>query len=409
MIEIVAIGDEVLHGYTLNRNASFISKFLSEAGYLVSYHHVVGDDKARVESLLQEALLRGSFVIVTGGLGPTLDDHTRAILADFFKTALLFREELFQKLKARFGDLPALRDQATVPASARLLENMLGSASGLVMRDEERFPRATVVALPGVPQEMRSIVRQDLKGLVEEAGIKRKTGVVEVLHFIHLWESTVDPLLRVLQAEYPAVQFGIYPGFEVLTVHLKGKNSEEIEEPKKRILAEWGHFLYECESGDLQEALHLHLLKTNLKLATAESCTGGMLAARLVTQAGASHYFQGSVVAYTNEVKRKLLGVKIGTLEKYGAVSREVTEEMALGASHVLQANCTVAVSGIFGPTGGTAEKPVGTVAATIFLEGHPPHSWLMHHSGNREVILEKVVNEVFAKLLFFLRNNMRV
>lgn len=404
MIEIIAIGDEVLHGYTVNRNASFLSKFLQEAGFSPSYHHVVGDHKEDAKRLLEEAMLRGSFVIITGGLGPTIDDHTRAILADFFDSPLQFQQTLFEKLVKRFGDLPALRDQATVPRDAHLLENKIGSASGLVMRDEKRFPGACVVALPGVPAEMKALVQEYLLALLQETQEAKVKERIEILHFVRLWESTVDPLLRELVISHPAVHCGIYPGFGVLTLHLKSSDQKELQAVKRRIVTEWPQFLFESPSGELSEAVHLLLQKRGLKLATAESCTGGALAARLVAHSGASVYFQGSVIAYTNEVKKSLLGVKEETLEKYGAVSEEVTYEMASGVMREMSAGVAVSVSGILGPSGGSAEKPVGTVCATILFDGKAPHSWTMHLHGNREVMLDMVVNSVYAELLYRLQ-----
>ena len=156
--------------------------------------------------------------------------------------------------------------------------------------------------------------------------------------------------------------------------------------------------------NSLEEALHQYLIKNEITLATAESCTGGALAARFVRQSDASKYFQGSVVAYANSVKEKMLQVRPQTLENKGAVSCDVTEEMAKGAAENLGAMCTVAVSGILGPKGGTPEKPVGTICATIFLKNFPLHSWTMHFTGKREVILEKTIQNVLCELLLFLR-----
>jgi nicotinamide-nucleotide amidase len=414
-IEVVAIGDEVLSGYTVNKNAAQISQALLEAGFLVKRHQVVGDEKMALKSVLAEALLKGVCVITTGGLGPTCDDYTREIVCELFHTELEFRQELFLKNTELFGKACEAENQALQPKGAHLLKNELGTASGFVLKNEKLFPKAMLLALPGVPSEMRAMLGEVIGFLKQEKQTTRRL-YVKPLHFIKLKEVEVDPLLRKLAKEFPDLQFGIYPAYGKLSVHIKAyaENKTEFQQKSKiaqeAILKEFQYYYYESENGKVEEALHALFQEKKLKFATAESCTGGALACCFTSQSSASRYFQGSVIAYANQVKEEVLHVKKETLEKYGAVSIEVTSEMALGVAQALHADCAVAVSGILGPEGGTIEKPVGTVAASIFLKGEVVASWVMHHprvkpsAATRLVLLEKTVQAVLAELMLRIR-----
>ncbi|HXF29284.1 MAG TPA: CinA family nicotinamide mononucleotide deamidase-related protein [Chlamydiales bacterium] len=417
-IELIAVGDEVLTGTTINTNASFLAALLFESGFSLSHHHVVGDDKETLSQLIEGSLSRGSTVILTGGLGPTLDDYTRKIVADLFKVPLEYNEELFQELKERYKNytIPlgqTLQDQATNPKGATLFDNEIGSASGFAIKDESRFPNALLIALPGVPQEMKRMAERHLIAYLQSQELPGKRQFVKVLHFVGLKEPEVDPLLRQLQARFPDMAYGIYPAWATLDVHIKAHCMSEAEFIKKAkeseeiLLEKFGAHQFESPSGMLEEALHLLLKKHAITLATAESCTGGGLAAKIISQAGASAYFKGSVVAYSNDVKTALLDVSEALLQKEGAVSLAVTEQMAKKVAQLMNATCAVAVSGILGPTGGTDQKPVGTICATIVFEGLPVHSWTVHVRGNREAIAEKTVRGLIAELFIFIRKNL--
>jgi nicotinamide-nucleotide amidase len=408
-IELLAIGDEVLSGYTINKNASDIARALLEAGFSVTRHQVVGDEKQAVKNVVIDALKRGVCVITTGGLGPTCDDHTRSIICEIFGVSLQWHQALFDKNTKLFGKMCEAENQAMQPEGAHLLKNDLGTASGLVMQNDALFPNALCISLPGVPSEMRAMLDEVINFLKQVTKSARRLYVAP-LHFMKLKEVEVDPLLRELKNEFVDLEFGIYPDYGKLTVHVKAYavTEEEFQQKtkmaKERILELFQRYYYESENGKIEEALHTLFQQKRLTFATAESCTGGSLAHRFTSQSGASCYFQGSVVAYTNQVKEELLSVKRATLEKYGAVSVEVTDEMVLGVAKKMHADCAVAVSGILGPEGGTKEKPVGTVAASIFFQGELAYSWVMHHRGTRLVILEKVIQEILVELLLRLR-----
>jgi len=408
-IELIAIGDEVLYGMVVNSNAAFIAHALLEAGFLVSRHSTVGDDPVALRKALHAALLRKSCVITTGGLGPTCDDHTRAAIAEIFNVPLKHNSEVHAYIKSIFGSVKSIDNQATLPVGAEILQNPLGTASGLYLKNERLYPESFLIALPGVPSEMREMVKT---GLIPYLKAKLPVGkrlFVLPLHFMKLCEVDVDHHLHEIEKECPAIECGIYPGLGVLSVQLKAfaHDEEEFLEIvtiyKERLSEKFRAHLFDSPSGRLDEAVHRYFLERKLSLALAESCTGGSLAGRFCAYSGASSYFRGSIVAYSNEIKTGLLHVSEKTLESKGAVSIEVTEEMAKGVAKEMKAQCSVAVSGILGPTGGTADKPVGTICASLYLEGASIHSWQMNHIGNREMILEKTIQNILAELLTFL------
>ncbi len=404
MIELVAIGDEVLYGYRVNSNAAFLANHLLEQGFITTRHQVVGDTTARVTEVLTDALKRGSCVIVTGGLGPTVDDLTRRIAADLFQVALTEPKGLRDTLTARFGkDFITLEDQVLQPEGAVLFENRLGTASGFVLANNQLFPNAHLVCLPGVSQEMKAIFSESVLPYLVAAGIARSDLYIERLHFHTIKEPEVDAVLRDIHKAYPSVSFGIYPGYSTLSVHIITAHRATVAAAKKMLLDRFQAYQFQSASATLTEAVHDMLLAKKITLSLAESCTGGALAHSFIQHAGASGYFVTSIVAYSNAMKEKLLGVDPSLLDAHGAVSVEVTHAMASGVKSRSLSSCSIAVSGILGPEGGAPQKPVGTVCATIMLEGVPTASWTMHLRGNREAILEQTVQAIHARLFALL------
>jgi len=393
MIELVSIGDEVLYGYTINQNASFMAKQLLETGFLVSRHSVVSDEKESVQALLNDAFLRSRFVIATGGLGPTCDDKTKKSVAELFNLPIVTDESLRKMLQEKFDlDTATLDNQCMLPKGAHLFENNLGTAPGFALVKE----KSHLICLPGVPAEMKAMFFQVIAYIKKHCSIEKKL-CTEVLHFHSVKEVQVDAVLRSLRAKYPHVQVGIYPGFSVQTVHLTCQEKRDSEDAKKYLLEHFG--AYQFHAPTLVQAVHSRLLDRGITLATAESCTGGGLAKAFVEHPGASQYFQGSVVTYSNESKVKILHVPEKVLNEEGAVSCEVTEVMAQSVQALFSTTCSIAVSGILGPTGETPTKPVGTVCATIYFQDKEPDSWTMHFHGSREAILEQVIQAIAAKL----------
>lgn len=411
MIELVAIGDEVLYGYTLNGNASFMAQQLLEHGFLVTKHTVVADNAEDVEQVLTEALQRGACVIVTGGLGPTCDDLTRAIVAQIFAVRLSEPENLREKLIGLYGadfvsaKREVFENQLLQPEGAHLFENRLGSASGFAIQDSKRFPGGHLICLPGVPQEMRAMFTDSVIDYIKKCGIDSSAPgmalCIEPLHFHTVKEPEVDQVLRMIQQKIPEVSFGIYPGYSTVSVHIKTKQKDfsDALRAKKLLLEHFHAYQFTSASGKLTQAVHDLMIEKNITLCCAESCTGGALCASFVQYPDASKYVQATIVAYSNEMKETLLGVERATIEAFGAVSCEVTNAMAKGVRARCGSDCAVAVSGIFGPSGGSISKPVGTVCATIVYKEIAVHSWTMHFKGNRAAILERTVQAIHAEL----------
>ncbi|MFI5335096.1 MAG: nicotinamide-nucleotide amidohydrolase family protein, partial [Chlamydiales bacterium] len=315
-IEVVSIGNEVLRGIIINTNAAFLSRRLTEEGWDVSCQTTLPDENALLRQGLDEALIRSSVVIATGGLGPTLDDNT-----------LVCAKELFSK-------------------PPHELPNSVGVAPGCLFSENKRL----LFLLPGVPSEMEQMFEESVLPYLKKH-LPAKPLHREELHFYLLKEDDVDPLLRDLQKKHK-LDIGIYPSYSGLSVILRGPKKEHVVEAKKAIAEAFKASL--LPAAKLEEAIHHWMVKHRQTLAFAESCTGGFMASQLTAIPGASEYFLGSIVTYSNSLKEGLLGVSADTLKKHGAVSREAVHEMWTGLLKKTGADYGIAVSGIAGPTGGT-------------------------------------------------------
>lgn len=360
-LEIVSIGSEMLEGYTVNTNASFLSRELSRLGYAIQRHTVLPD---RIESIvggLKEALSRVSLVIATGGLGPTIDDVTRTA------AQRLFGEEM-------------------------LLKNEIGTAAGAFFQGKQ-----SVILLPGVPREMERMFLEEALPLIQEYyppthHIYRKTCSLCLLR-----EVEVDPILRDLQRQTPSVEFGIYPSQASLLIEFSGPDKNILDEMSRKLKAKFSTFYF--EEGKISEAVHGAFLARKKKLAAAESCTGGAIAARLTSIPDASNYFLGSLVVYSNQWKEHFLQVSRSTLDHSGAVSRKAVEEMVKGLFHETEADYAIAVSGIAGPSGGSLEKPVGTVCIAIGERGHKTDIGVLQAPKDRASAIEWTVQTSLGAL----------
>ncbi|MDJ0652175.1 MAG: nicotinamide-nucleotide amidohydrolase family protein [Simkaniaceae bacterium] len=354
-LEILSIGNELLSGHTINSNAAVIGQTLLPHGFFVEKVTLLPDEKALLKKGIEEAMERASFVIATGGLGPTGDDLTRAIIAEIFHTSLVRSDLVAANLIERFGkNLSTLEDQAMIPKGATVIPNPLGTAPGLIVEG-----KATVFVLPGVPAQMEVMLPAVIAHLEKHC---TKLRYVEPLYLSLLSEQQLDPSLRLLEKENPDITIGICPSYGVLSVYVQGKDPQKIAAIRDQVAEKFKTHVFSTESKQIEKALHRWLVKHKKTLAAAESCTGGDLAARLTKQPGSSDYFLGSIVSYSNHLKETALGVSAKTLQARGAVSREVVLEMVAGVRKLSGADFAVAISGIAGPDGGAANKPVGTV-----------------------------------------------
>jgi nicotinamide-nucleotide amidase len=372
-VELVTIGDELLLGFTIDTNGAFLARRLADQGIAVVRRTAVGDRIDAIVAAVGEALDRTGAVITTGGLGPTSDDLTRDAVAQLFGRELRVDEThlawMRERWKKRFGrDMPeSNRRQAMIPEGARKLDNKHGSAPGVFIEDERgRF----VVMLPGVPRELRGMTDDTLLPLLGDRGcgvggecIKsltlRTTGVAE---------SLLADRLSALGSGLSAVALAYLPGVDGvdlrMTVHAKDSAGADAQlgPAADAIRGAVGESIYGTNDDDLARVLLDQCRSRKFKLAVAESCTGGLLGARLTNIPGSSEVFVGGVIAYSNDVKVRELGVSERAIQEHGAVSEEVVREMALGAQKKFGVNVAIAVTGVAGPGGGTPDKPVGLV-----------------------------------------------
>ena len=366
---IVTIGDEILIGQILDTNSRYISRALNTHGIVVTERTSIGDNRAQIVETLDRALAQSEIVIITGGLGPTKDDITKHTLCDYFGSTLRYDEveaEHIRALLARrniaFNELN--RGQAMVPECCTVLHNAHGTAPGMWFDKNNRV----VISLPGVPFEMQHLIDEEviprLKARFELREIVHRTmitfGIAESIlaERIAAWEDALPDYIRLAYLPAPNVVRLRLSAYEV-----EGKEvRREIENLFEKLHSIIPDNIAGFEDASVEELVHNILLERGEKLAVAESCTGGMIASKFTAQAGASAYFMCGVVSYSNDSKCSVLGVDKNDIEQFGAVSEQVAIAMAKGAKVISGANFAISTTGIAGPTGGSAEKPVGTV-----------------------------------------------
>ena len=396
IIELISIGDELLKGITVNTNAAFLSRHLQQNGYAVSRQTTLSDQRESLLAGFKDALERADLVIATGGLGPTLDDQTRHVAAELFHSDFRFDQTIADDITRRFSGMNvSMEDQATVPTKAKTLPNRVGTAPGLLFTEKGK----TLILLPGVPREMEPMFLDQVLPFVQKQWPLQDKKFSAQLHFCLVYESHIDPHLRELSKRYPAVEAGIYPSHGVQSVILNSPDKEQLFLFRKELIYNFGDYHYEAPHGKIEEALQAWFIQHKKKLALAESCTGGLISSHLTAIPGASDYYLGSLVVYSNEMKEKILGVSKETLNTYGAVSAEAVYEMLDGVFKKTDADFAIAVSGIAGPSGGTEQKPVGTIWAAIGERGKAPDIGTFKGKGSRQTIILMTTNYLLSTL----------
>lgn len=371
---LLAIGDELVGGLTTDTNSGFLAQALRTAGIDCCAVRSVPDDPAAIDRALRHSLEDAPIVITTGGLGPTADDLTTECVASLAGRPLELDEDSLSTIRERFRDrgleMPANnRKQALFPAGATVLPNALGTAPAFLVRLDQ--PRESVVAsLPGVPREMRRLAEEQLIPWLAQHFIGRHLAS-RVFSTVGLSESKLDELLEGA-IDDPDVRVSFRAAFPRLQVRLSvAEDSPEAAETRlarfERVVRDrLGRHIYALGDVGLEDEVGRLLKAAEATVATAESCTGGLIGDRITDVAGSSSYYLGGVVAYSNDLKMQMLRVRPETLAQHGAVSDEVVAEMARGIRERTGADFGVATSGIAGPGGGTPEKPVGTVAIAV-------------------------------------------
>lgn len=373
--EIIAVGTEVILGDILNSNAQYLAKELANLGVDVYYHEVVGDNRERILDCFKRSLDRSDIIITTGGLGPTKDDMTKELAAEFFGMDMCLHEESLQKIKDYFNKMgrefvKSNEKQAYFPKEAIILDNENGTAPGAIFEKDDK----TIIVLPGPPKEMEPMFKNHVRKYLE-----KRTGdtiVSEVLRVFGIGESSAEKKLQDLidNGNNPTIAPYAKEGEVIFRITAKDKSEEEakqlIKPLKDEVYSRLGDAVYNTGDTTLQDTVAKMLVNKDMTIGVSESCTGGLLSSKLIEYPGISKVFLEGAVTYSNEAKMRTLNVKKETLEKFGAVSHEIAKEMAEGIAKRAGARIGVSTTGIAGPTGGTEEKPVGLVYFGIYVDG---------------------------------------
>jgi len=367
--EVICVGTELLLGDILNRNTQFLGQQLANLGIPHYFQTVVGDNPDRIKQVLNIASDRAQLLIVTGGLGPTPDDLTTETIANFFETPLEERPDLLADIEAKFAQRgkkmsPSNRKQALMPVGAQILHNPMGSASGMIWQPR---PNLTIMTFPGVPAEMERMWTETAVPFLQQQGWGNHVILSRTLRFWGIGESNLaEKVSRYLDLSNPTVAPYASKGEVRLRISARAQTQQEahalINPVEQEIQAIAGLDYFGADEDSLASVTGNLLLKAKQTVAVAESCTGGGLGAMLTSVSGSSGYFLGGIVAYDNDLKQQLLNVKAESLNQEGAVSGTVAQQMALGVKKQFQSDWGLSITGIAGPGGGTAEKPVGLV-----------------------------------------------
>lgn len=367
---IITIGDELLIGQVIDTNSAWIAGELNQIGILLKHRIAVGDQAGDIRAALDAESKRASIVILTGGLGPTADDITKPVLCEYFGGKMVTHEPTLRHIEMIFQLVlkrPMIERnirQADVPDVCTVLLNERGTAPGMLFKKDDVW----YVSLPGVPHEMKWLMKEKVLPLLQE---HFDTGVVlhRTLLTAGVGESFLAEMIADIENNLPAhIKLAYLPNYGMVRLRLSGWGTEK-ETLEQEILHHFNllkervaDHLITDEDIPLEKAVGQLLKRNNATVTTAESCTGGYIAHLLTSHAGSSAYYKGSIICYDNQIKTKLLGVTASSLQEHGAVSASTVEQMAAAARLLMEADYAIAVSGIMGPDGATAEKPVGLV-----------------------------------------------
>lgn len=366
--EIITIGDEILIGQIVDTNSAWMAQQLNEIGIKVKQISSVSDDKQHILDALDEARKRADIILITGGLGPTKDDITKHTLAEYFKSELVLNEEALanvERIFARFNRpvTEVNRKQAELPSNCNVIQNPQGTAPAMHFIDNGKH----FFSMPGVPFEMKSIMEASVLPYLKQNFIGN-TVIHENILTVGIGESFLASEIEDIENDLPAhIKLAYLPKLGQVRLRLtasydKEFDSNEILSFKNRIAERASKHIVALEDISFEEAILKLLISNNKTVSTAESCTGGYIGHLFTSIPGSSKAYEGGAISYSYDLKKSMLGVQQNTLDTYGAVSQETVEEMAKGAIDHFNTDYSIACSGIAGPSGGTEDKPVGTV-----------------------------------------------
>lgn len=406
-VEIIVIGDELLIGQVTDTNSGWIARELNHIGWEVTEITTVRDRSREITDALNSSFGRVDVVLMTGGLGPTKDDITKQTLCDYFGGKLVFDESVFANVEAIFRRRKltmndSTRNQAYVPNVCTVIQNSVGTAPVMWFERNGKV----LVSMPGVPTEMKTVMKEAVISRLREyfqdhSSILHRTCLVK-----DFTESRLSETLSDFVAQLPAcIKLAYLPTPGVIRLRLTARGDEEsylqkiIDDEFFKLRTILGSHLFCGSDTTLAGALGSILTERGETLATAESCTGGNIAHEITRVAGSSVYFKGSVVAYSNEVKARVLNVSSETLSGFGAVSRETVLQMVSGVQRLLSSDCAIATSGIAGPGGGSVEKPVGTVWIAVRY-GERSEAECFCFEGDREQVIARATQSALLMLI---------
>ncbi|MCI9248557.1 MAG: competence/damage-inducible protein A [Dorea sp.] len=410
VVELISVGTEILLGNIVNTNAAFLSEKCAALGLSCYHQSVVGDNEGRLEETIRLALSRSDIVILSGGLGPTKDDLTKEVTAKVFGKALCEDAHTKERIAGYFVNMKSKNitennwKQAMVPEGARIVDNHNGTAPGLIIEEDGK----TAILLPGPPNEIRPMFEQDIMPYLrnlEPEGIYSK-----MVKICAIGESRAETMVSELLEGQSNPTIAPYAKtgevhFRITAKAADEKEADRLIEPVIRYMYRvFGDKIFATsEEVALEDAVVELLEEKGLTLTTAESCTAGLLAGRIMNVAGASKVYNEGYITYSNEAKERILGVKHETLEKYGAVSARTAAEMAEGAAKAAKASASVSVTGIAGPGGGTEEKPVGLVYVGCQVNGKTRTEELRftgNRAKNREYAVVRALTILWEELM---------
>ncbi|MBI4645026.1 MAG: competence/damage-inducible protein A [Bacteroidia bacterium] len=396
LAEIITIGDEILIGQIVESNSAYIAEQFTSAGIQLNRIISVGDNPANIINALSEANQKADIVIITGGLGPTKDDITKAVLCEYFNTQLIFDEEAFTNIERhlKYRNIPVNelnRKQAEVPENCKIILNTEGTAPGLWFEKDGTI----FIAMPGVPFEMEAMMKHQVIPVLKKR-FKLPNIVYKTVNTQGAYESQLAEILNKWEENLKknGIKLAYLPSPGIIQLRLSCEGSDrailtaKLENETEKLKKIIPDFIYGYDEDTLPQIVGKLLIKAGKTLCIAESCTGGMLSHLITSVPGCSDWFRGSVIAYSNEIKEKQLNVSPDTLCNYGAVSKQTVEEMANGVRHLLGGDFAIAVSGIAGPSGGTNDKPVGTTwIAVASSEKSISQNYLFGNDRSRNII----------------------
>ncbi|WP_250278345.1 competence/damage-inducible protein A [[Clostridium] colinum] len=406
--EIFSVGTEILLGEILDTNAKYIASELANIGIDVFYKTSVGDNEQRILEAIDNAYKRADIIISTGGLGPTDDDLTKETFAKYFNKKLITDKKSLENLKTYFSDekmpLSNLK-QADMPEGCKVLLNENGTASGCIIEEKGKI----AVILPGPPKECIPMFDKQVKPMLQKMG--NKILISKSLNLCGIGESEASEKIRdlMLQSKNPTIAPYASNNEMRFRVTASGKTQEEaikiLNPTVENLYNIFKDYIYGEDTDTLQSVLVDKLIKYNMTISTAESCTGGLLASTIINVSSSSKVFLNGVISYSNESKLYELNVCKDDLEKYGAVSEQIAIQMAEGIRKKSNTSIGISTTGIAGPTGGTKDKPIGLVYIAISMEGKETICKKLNLKGDRQKIREKTVHICLANLLKLIKD----